>query len=73
VKEILLSLALNEGYVTDESDFSWKGDAAEAWDADSTNFGEASMKDAYNYVTELTDERKDFLDEEGQQEGKGQS
>ena len=50
VKAALYALAIKEGYSTDESDFSWVGDSSDAWEADSTHFGETTMKAAYSYI-----------------------
>ena len=50
VKEMLLELAIKEDYSTDENDFSWVGKSNSAWEGDSTNWGETTMKEAYSYI-----------------------
>ena len=70
VKEMLLALALKEKYVDNEEDFSWVGKSGSAWEADSTNWGETSMKGAYEYVTSLDSTRKEYLDEPGNEKEK---
>lgn len=65
VKEMLYALAIKEGYSESEEDFSWVGKSGDAWEADSTNFGETTMKAAYDYITQLDDTYEEYLNEEG--------
>lgn len=70
VKAMLFELALKTGYVSDESEFSWVGSSADAWEADSTNWGETTMKDAYSYIMDLEEYDRDELDQPGNEKKK---
>ena len=63
VKAALLALAFKEKYISEVSEFSWVGDSNEAWDADSTNWGETTMKGAYDYVTHEDADYLEYLKE----------
>ncbi len=63
VKSALYELALQTEYVSEESEFSWVGTSNSAWEGDSTNWGETTLADAKSYLTDLTDEDKEFLDQ----------
>lgn len=58
VKEMLFALAIKEGYSSSAEDFNWVGTSTDAWEADSTNFGETDMKQAYAYIFERTDDEQ---------------
>lgn len=65
VRSALLELAMKEDYLDDAADFTWVGKSLAAWDADSGNWGEATMKDAYDYITYLdTDSARDLSEAE---------
>lgn len=70
VRAALLELALAQGMIDSKADFSWKGKSNEAWEADSTNWGETTMKDAYSYITEIDPDRERSLDDAGDTAGK---
>ena len=70
VREALLALSLKTGYNSEESEFNWVGKSNDAWEADSTNFGEESMKGAYDYVTELDESYEESLNEPGNEKEK---
>lgn len=57
VKQFLKNLALDEDIVDDEQDFDgrWQGFSSDAWEVDSTNWGEVTMKGAYSYIFDPTD------------------
>lgn len=69
VKDSLLELSLQKGYSSDAEDFSWVGKEDSAWEADSTNFGETTMKQAYSYITELDP----IFDENDDAQGKAEA
>lgn len=67
IKAALLSMALKEKYISEESEFSWVGKSDEVWGADSMGWGEATMKDAYSYVTEVNSDYLESLKAEGKE------
>ncbi|MBI1861300.1 MAG: hypothetical protein HYR96_10325 [Deltaproteobacteria bacterium] len=66
VKAMLYELALQTEYVTSEEEFSWVGDSNDAWEADSTNWGETTMKGAYHYIVDEPDQFSDLEKKEQQ-------
>jgi hypothetical protein len=65
VKTALLELAFQTGYISEESEFSWQGTSPSAWEVDSSNWGEATFKDAYEYITYLDKDYVDYLNDAG--------
>ena len=51
--------------LTPEDSFPWVGNSPEAWDADSTNWGETNMKRAYSYIMMLDPELERNLQQPG--------
>ena len=70
IKEAMLALALKSKSIDDESDFSWSGKDGDAWGADSSSWGETTMKGAYSYVTELDDAYAEELSQPGSEKEK---
>lgn len=51
VKEMLLTLAIKEYEISEEEfEMNWKENSADAWETDSANWAESTMKEAYSYI-----------------------
>ncbi|MDZ4660615.1 MAG: hypothetical protein SGJ18_03235 [Pseudomonadota bacterium] len=70
VRDMMLALAFKSKGIENESDFTWVGTSSEAWDADTSTWGEASMKEAYDYITEIDESYLEVLNEEGNEKEK---
>lgn len=67
VRSMLLEMGMQDGYVSEESDFSWVGRSEEAWDAGSTNWGETNLSGAIRYLTTLDEAYAEELKEPGRE------
>ena len=50
VKTALLKLGVQVGYIESEEEMSWSGTSDDAWDGDSTNWGETTAAKAIEYI-----------------------
>lgn len=53
LKGALVQLAFKKQYIDSVEEMNWVGNSSEAWEADSANFGETTMKGAYQYLISI--------------------